>query len=834
MAKDTGPVQTSSPKDIGPLQSVGASAQTVDPSSISTGASFGTPSVIGAIGLGGIATGASFGSPNLSQANTVQPGGVGTGVSFGTPHIAYPSTISPGGISTGISMGVPNVGGPFIVDEGIPTGASFGVPFINQPVILQPGGIASGSAFGSVRMAYSTTLQPGSIASGSAFGSPALVGGQQKPAFQFGIPTGASFGMPTFTPTLQGLTCFIAGVNVTSFLQENAKAGLLRQGATGSNTSSAGSAQPLQITSQTLGRWQAVWDMIDYDGSFLPVLGQVVVFSEPAYRHFAGCITKLECELIMGTDTVIFHLTARDKSAICDRRLVMTPVYPAGMDMADVFRDIVTNYLPGEGITTTNVPASLGPLLNDFTLPAQLPTVTQAFDSLVQLYGGVWWIDSFGDLHAPPVSDIPDAPYEITSPTLNARGLRMTSDSAAYANEVFAVSNLAVQPGSSSAPAPPTPPVGITETYTLPQSAADALGYDLGTILTKFPIQVITDVKVNGVSQPFYQGQLLFCFQQSWWYWPSAPNNFLYPPNVGNTSPLPLPPVTSAYPMTGDVVEVTYVPASSHAQVSTGDPLAVADNVDGGPGTGTCGSGIWQKVIQVQNVVYQGDLQTVAAKALALYGVVQKQLVYETDIPGAVVGSKLHVDLPRLGLPDMDLMVTQMSGVSQQGVDLGFGSCLRWTITAVAGADQGNSLKYFEYLLALLQFPQALAQQILPTFILAPGANLSSGVVASNPLIVGTTCRATEVAVACGEGPVDEDLIIDLTVGVGGPSIFTSPIVVPAGTAANVVVLWSEMATAGGTWIPQNSVLVPVVSYNKTGANPTPAQSVSIQIRGNF
>ena len=128
-------------------------------------------------------------------------------------------------------------------------------------------------------------------------------------------------------------------------------------------------AQPLHITSQTLGRWSATFDLIDYNGALDLELGQTCLIQENGFRYLAGCIISITPEILDGNNTfVIYHVQVGDKSKIFDGRVVLASLYPAGMDVADVIRDLFTNSgscnppLSLEGITTNNVPPSLGAL----------------------------------------------------------------------------------------------------------------------------------------------------------------------------------------------------------------------------------------------------------------------------------------------------------------------------------------------------------------------------------------------------------------------------------------------------------------------------------------
>lgn len=827
------PSQTISPSGIVTAEAFGSHSMNVQKklslTGIASGEAFGSPGISPQTAKpNGIASSEAFGTLSLNFSQAILPGGVPSAEAFGMANVAGQQFVSPGGIASAEAVPKPIIGTETLTPDGIASVEAFGIPSLNVEQRILPGGIPSAEVV-STGLAVSLTqsIIPSGIASAEAFGTANVVGSPKKLNIP-GIAPGEAFGFPLVSTPGGGLRIFIAGADCTHFFQPAAsgsnvprKAGLLRRGASGSSSSTAGSAQPVTFNSQTIGRSTATFDFIDYDGTFAPEMGQTVLITEPGFRHFAGCLTSVQFELIEKTNAVIIHSVARDKSAICDRRVVKTVSYPAGMDIADVFRDINANSLSGEGVTTNGLPASLGALLQDFTLPGQLPSVTQAYDALVLLFGGVWWIDSYCDLHAGLPSSLPASPFIVDK--TNTRGISVTTDSKNFATKVYAISDRVVQPGGSGGP-PQPPGISVTETFTLPQQASVDRGFLFGSIITEFSILAITSLKVNGVSQAVYLGTDPFNFRHAWWFFPQTP--YIIPPNAQNTNPFPDPPTSSADPTMGDVVEVQYISQQPTAQVQAGDPLS--------PTGGTCGSGIWEKVVQVQNVIYQDDLDTVAAAELLLYGQVPKLLSLETDIPGLAVGQQLTANYPRLRLSNAVLLVTSINAVSQGGVDIGHGSCFRWSVQAYNTADPGNDLKFWERVIQRSQMASPVTKQILPTATLAPGSSLGGGTVTDfAPLIVADTAQLIEIAVACNVGPVDQDMYIDLIDSASG-SLLSTPLKVPAGTAANVVLTFTQVRVLNGTWVFQNETVQPTISYVQAGPTPQAASGVTVQCRGSF
>jgi hypothetical protein len=115
--------------------------------------------------------------------------------------------------------------------------------------------------------------------------------------------------------------------------------------------------------------------------------------------------------------------------------------------------------------------------------------------------------------------------------------------------------------------------MSVTETYILPQPAAQAGGFALGTIVTKCPISQVVSLTVNGKSQPTYLGTSGYNFGSAWWYFPL--NMQLIGPNPANNVPaFTTPPVTSPPVKAGDVIVVTYIPSGNCPQASTAPSVA--------------------------------------------------------------------------------------------------------------------------------------------------------------------------------------------------------------------------------------------------------------------
>lgn len=801
LALDLGALQTTPGAAIGALRNQATSTQDIGPT--------------------GLASGFAAGSPDLVYTQDIAPGGLASGFAAGDPTVQN-NTITPTGKPSDFATGIPAVGSNTITPTGKASDFAAGVPFLNEIQTIAPTGKASDFAAGVPLVELVQTIDTTGKASDFAAGTPNVQGSAQGIVAR-GLASGFQAGLPGVAGGTGGIQIIIGGVDYTAYLS--------RLGVANPGQDSQAVAQPLQITSQTIGRWTAIFDLIDITLETYPVIDQTLVIMENGVRIFSGGLVQVVVDRFdMGTVMQVYHCTAQDWSAICDRRIV-NATYLAGVDVAFAVRDIWANVLcnPNEGITANNVPTSIDTL--DSNEVFSFVTVTQAFDQLATDTGCVWWIDEYADLHFVAIENLPSCPFSLSETSKNFRALIATGTLLDYRNVQYVKSNVAAVPGvaeqQSGGLSPGEPGYGgpvITEKYTLPQAAAEDRGFVLGAIVTNFPILQIVGLTVNGVSQPTYLGTVNYNFQQAWWYFPGFP--FLYAPDSDNDAPsLPSPPVTSPYPSSGDVVQISYIAVATSQSVvvnKNGTPLSPSL-----PGAaGTWGSGIFENVAQVQNVNLQSDLNAIADALLSRSGDVPIMLQFETDEQGARVGQQIAVDLPDSFLLSSDsFLITNIQGTLQSGV-LAYGSAMRWVIQAMTGQDLGNSTKWFERLIARTENPLPVQQFDQITFVVAPGGNVTSASATTNPVPSSTSGPLVEAFAIAGTPPTGQNLVIDILDD--GVSILASPLVIPAGSEDQIS---TTQFASPGQQIAIGDILTLNISYAITGANPTPASNVTVNVR---
>jgi hypothetical protein len=765
---------------------------------------------------------------------TVIPSPIPSGESWPTPSVTHSAqTVSPGVIPSAEAWPTPSVVGNQEISASIPTSEHWPTPFINLEQRILPASIPTGEHWPTPDVALTTDIIPTPIPSGENWPTPTIRGSTQF-INASSIPSGESWPTPGITGGNTSLQIWIGGTNVTIYVG----GGLSPMGA-GTNASAS------QITSQAIGRATMTLDMVDIGGvlvgasgtfsSPLAMCGLTVIVTELGATLFAGCIDTCAADREMpfkDAPIIVYHITALDKTSICDHRVVTSATYAAGTDVVGDILDVVQNYLNGEGITTQGVPplGSLGTLDSDLT--TNYTSVRNVFDSLATASGTVWWIDPYGVLYFSTLSTLPAAPFPITETAgiRNSAGTAMVQASlsgggatSGYRNKEYVVSNLNTLPGSGTGGAG-SGDGSTTETFIFtigqPGIATQYIGGVLQAIgiITSLPIQSVSSMTVNGDTQTTvefgsFDGQTSSGPNDYLWFWTQGGSEMNW-----EDGPVP----------DGSVVIVTYIPgnASGTQQSSVVVGTAISPTAPSGAKLGTCGSGIFEVADQVQNVSLISDLNNIAADILARSGDIPIILTFETDEPGLAVGQQLSVVLPSMGLGTVlapaSLVVSQIIATAQTGV-LAYGSWFRNTVTAINNYDASNWVTYFSRLIQRTENPLPVLQYETAKFILGAGSSLSSGNSLTNPYPVQRTGLFVQMSIAASVPPVDQNLVVVLTRN----NVAVAQIVMPAGTAANTLILFPVPA-ANQLYFFANDILNVNVSYQLTGSSPVNASGVTL------
>ena len=762
---------------------ISSSPQTISPSAIASGESWPTPKITGPITVSAIASGESWSSPTM----------------------IVPSTIEPPIIPTGVVWFSPVVGSDLLSVATIPTAEVWFPPVILEEQILSPSAIPSAESWFAPTMRNNTkTLSPAAIASGESWPSPTIRGGHQF-IMVATIPSAERWFPPTVTGGELQLILLIAGVDRSQFMRK--------------------AENVCTLQSQTMGRWQLTFDLYDDTASYKPVAGMTVQLIDIGRRLFAGCITEVITDRFMSTQqAVVYHVTALDKSSMFDHRIVKRQYLAADWsDYTQVILDIAATALDGEGILTTGVPASMGPLGAD--LAFNFPTVKAAYDQIATDSGTVYWLDD-NVLFYSPLTNLPAAPFALTETSRNWSNLATKQTTTAYANKIYVVTNLNVVPQASGGQT-----AGYSESFT---ATVGQPGVDVGIgpggalypagIEVSLPIGSVQSITVNGVAQTIidfanYAGQ-------------STTGLWVFEQGYTNVNPYFIAP--GAIP-SGATIVVTYTPlnpsqGTSVAQYGTAlNPLDPSSHP-----LGTCGSGVYELAVQVQNIASQDDLNAIAAAYLARVGAVPTIVDYETDFPGLKPGQLQSVNIPNSGIPTNSLLITQVKGVyappDNSRVDhtgAPTGSSFHWTIEANSNLDPGNdAFNWYSRLITRTNNLLPVLQYEDASFAIFPGGSIATALAITNPYPVKRTGLAVAFLWSWATAPVDQDLVV--TVTRNNSPIITAVLSQTVGANVNTTF---PIPASKQLYLFVGDILNVNTSYNITGANPTPAMSVTFVLR---
>jgi Concanavalin A-like lectin/glucanases superfamily len=742
----------------------------------------------------------------------------------------------------------PTVAGPLLVNP-VPSLQAVYAPTVTATQTLSPAAVPSQQSVPGPTVLLVQVIAPAKVPSQQAVFAPTMRGSTQYINLAT-CPSQQSVPTPTITGgALQGIQIFVGGVDVTANYLETCATVPSMEPALGSGSVASGAI----ITSQTIGRWQCTLKLFDMYGVLSIALAQTVLILDYGQKLFAGCVQMVTRNRELSTSSAItFEITATDKSGICDHRVVTgTPDYPAGSDTAQTILSIVGSYLNGEGITTDHIPTdgSLGTLVAD--IAPNFWTVTQMFDQIASDNGFVWFVDVNGELYFKSFATFPGAPFSLTETSQNYRALAITQNLLQYRNKQYAVSNLNTLPGAGSGggggSGGGSSTAVVTETYTWGVGNPGIQSQYIGGVLTavginlNLPIDTVQSITVNSAVQTVYELSN-FSGQTS-----TGPTDHLWSylsqndPNGINTVA-----DHQVFPeillTTGQTVVVNYVPASANAAAENGTPLA-ATPPPGAPtvgGLGTCGSGVYEAVEQVQNISSQASLYAVAVGILSRYGSIPTQVNFQTDYPGLRPGQLLTVDIPLMFQETAQFLITQVQ-LTHMSANVGAGmsngavnSSFRCDVSSSSILDPGNWIKWYENLIARTQNPTPVYQYEEANFQLGGTAgNLSGGVVATNPYIVKRTGLLFDMHAAAQTTPVNQNLILSFKVNnipIGGQ------VVIGGGSTANMDNV-SVFPTTEPLYVfarppnGPNDVITIVATYQVTGPGPVNAVGVTAFLR---
>jgi hypothetical protein len=374
-------------------------------------------------------------------------------------------------------------------------------------------------------------------------------------------------------------------------------------------------------------------------------VGSEITIDDGTGLIFGGLIDSYSEEVITDGNLLAVQreLECVSFDALADRRLVAASYETPSQTLFDLVDDVVTNFLAGDGIDTTNVQSGgveIPPIKFNYS------TAAKVFDDLASITGWAWWIDPAKDLYFQPRSQTA-APFSIDED--NARNIRVQSHLETYRNRQY------VRAGVSLT-------ASRTETFSGDgERRAFTLAFPAGAVPTAIDVDGTPQtIGIRGVETGFD------------FYW-----------NVGD--PVISQDDAAARLTTANVLSVTYQGQFPILIVAQDDSQANALSAVSGT------AGIIDEITSKANLNDIGTAQTLAAGLLRRYGRIPRRVTFETDTPGLKAGQLVTIDIPTHNISG-PWLIDSVSARDR------FGRELVYTVEALDGENIGGWENFFDAL----------------------------------------------------------------------------------------------------------------------------------------
>lgn len=404
----------------------------------------------------------------------------------------------------------------------------------------------------------------------------------------------------------------------------------------------------LKLAARLNSRNRASFQITDVTGAYRPSIGAEVIVDDSTGtpRYFGGFIDSFtETLTIDGNTTALtYEVEAVSYDALADRRLVAASYESGSQTLSTIVSDVVTTFLAGDGLTTTNV--ATGPVIDKIKF--NYVPASAVFDELANITGFAWWVDESKNLYFQPRSAIA-APFEISAS--NARRVMVQRTTETYRNKQL------IRAG-----------VDLTASRTENFSGngtqkAWTLAYPAGVAPTSLTVGgVAKTVGIRGVDTG-----------KDWYY------------QIGDA--VINQDDAAAAVGAGVAIAVTYqgqfpilVNAQYDSQISEQASLSTT-------------SGIYEALEERANLNSQDAALSVAEGLLRRYGAIPRRLVFETDTSGLAPGQLLTATFTPHAVTGTWL-VDSVSAADRNGLELVY------TVEALSGESIGGWQAFFEALSA--------------------------------------------------------------------------------------------------------------------------------------
>ncbi|MDA8212155.1 MAG: hypothetical protein M0021_09800 [Clostridia bacterium] len=397
----------------------------------------------------------------------------------------------------------------------------------------------------------------------------------------------------------------------------------------------------LQLTDTLNSRDTCSFILLDKAGTYRPEVGQEVIITDGGTRRFAGTIDEPDEEAIPGNNALRFDCSCVDYNQIPDRHLVAR-VYE-NQTLGNIVRDIVTQDLAGEGITTTKVQD--GPTITKAVFNYR--TATEAFNDLAELTGYAWNIDYSKDL-AFFTRETNLAPFSLTDTSKNFRNMSVKTTRGQYRNKQY------IRAGQD-----------ITDPRTDSFKGNDK---DKAFVLN-FEVAKVPTVKVNAVTKTVGIRGLETGKD---FYWSKGEKEI-----TQDDAATPL--------ASTDILDVTYQGLFPIILVSQSDSeISSRQAVEGG-------TGVYESIEDDQSIDSENLATQKADGLLRRFGRIPRIVEFETDTAGLAAGQLITINVTKHNLNAQFLI----DSVTAWDVE---GKFLRYRVRALDGESLGSWVDFFKKL----------------------------------------------------------------------------------------------------------------------------------------
>lgn len=173
------------------------------------------------------------------------------------------------------------------------------------------------------------------------------------------------------------------------------------------------------------------FSLVNLSGDGIPDTDEEITITlDNDTKIFGGYIISVDMNKSIGGGMVVATVTCIDYVRLLDRNLVHATY--ENMTDKEVIEQVIDDYCPGFGITTTNVLEGVD--IDQITF--NYVQVSHAFRKISELTGRNWYIDYDKDIHYFPLTTNA-APFNIDSSAADYRGLAISKDASQIKNRVY-------------------------------------------------------------------------------------------------------------------------------------------------------------------------------------------------------------------------------------------------------------------------------------------------------------------------------------------------------------------------------------------------------------